>query len=85
MSDIAAQQATYPIGEHPDLPPPPGTTGIVGWMRKSLFAGPVNTALTVLTAYLLYTTIPGMLDWLFFDANISANSRAECAQQSTGA
>lgn len=85
MSDIAAQQATYAIGEHPDLPPPPGTTGIIGWMRKSLFAGPVNTALTVLTAYLLYTTIPGLLDWLFFDANISANSRAECAEQSTGA
>lgn len=85
MSDIAAQQATYAIGEYPDLPPPPGTTGIVGWMRKSLFSGPVNTALTVLTAYLLYTTIPGLLDWLFFDANISANSRAECAEQSTGA
>lgn len=85
MSDIAQNQATYAIGEYPDLPPPPGTTGIVGWMRNSLFNGPVNTILTILTAYLLYTTIPALMDWLVLDANVSANSRAECAQQSSGA
>lgn len=26
----------------PDLPPPSNTVGVVGWLRKNLFNGPVN-------------------------------------------
>ena len=32
----------------PDLPPPANTVGFVGWMRKNLFNGPVNSIVTAL-------------------------------------
>lgn len=85
MSDTALQKNQYAIGEYPDLPPPPGTTGAVGWMKNNLFDGWVNSILTILTGYLLFSTIPSLLNWTIFDANISASSRAQCAAESAGA
>ena len=40
--------ATYQPGQHPDLPPPINTTGIVGWMRGNLFSSWLNVLLTIL-------------------------------------
>ncbi len=85
MTDAALKGPIYAVGEHPDLPPPPGTTGVVGWLRNNLFSGWVNTILTIATFYLLVVSIPPILQWGIFDANISASSRAECAELSTGA
>ena len=28
----------------PDLPPPPSTAGVIGWMRENLFKGWFNSA-----------------------------------------
>ena len=28
----------YAPGTHPDLPPPPGTVGLVGWLKNNLFS-----------------------------------------------
>ncbi|MEM8814111.1 MAG: ABC transporter permease subunit, partial [Pseudomonadota bacterium] len=85
MTDAALHNPTYAVGEHPDLPPPPGTTGVIGWLRQNLFSGWVNTILTLATFYLLFISIPPILQWGIFDANISASSRAECAELSSGA
>ena len=85
MSDIEMEQTVHAAGEYPDLPPPPGTTGLIGWLRANLFSSPLNTVLTLLTAYLLYATIPPLVEWAILDANISADSRAQCAAESTGA
>ena len=27
----------YVPGTHPDLPPPPGTVGLIGWVKRNLF------------------------------------------------
>ena len=44
----------YAPGTHPDLPPPPGTVGVVGWLKNNLFSSLSNSILTLLSLYLLY-------------------------------
>ncbi|MDB3918065.1 amino acid ABC transporter permease, partial [bacterium] len=46
MSETVEQE--FAPGNHPDLPPPIRTTGIIGWSRKNLFSSPLNTILTLL-------------------------------------
>ncbi|MDA0662116.1 MAG: ABC transporter permease subunit [Proteobacteria bacterium] len=75
----------YPPGEHPALPPPAASTGIVGWLRINLFSSAFNTALTVVTLWLLYLTVASVADWMFFDSVTSADSRVACRAIDSGA
>lgn len=86
MADIAQSQApSYEPGDHPDLPPPSGTTGPIAWVRENLFGSPTNIFLTLLSVYLLYAILPGLLNWAVFDAVFSAGSRVECREIGGGA
>ena len=67
MTDIAHQQS-YPPGAHPDLPAPRRLVGPVAWVRDNLFSSPLNIALTIVCAYLLYKIVPPLLDWTIFSA-----------------
>src|SRR3954468_4168895 len=60
------------------LPAPIALTGVIGWMRASLFAGPLNTILTVLTALLLIWIVPPIIDFLFVHAVWTGNDREAC-------
>ncbi len=60
------------------LPPPPGTTGVVGWLRQNLFSSPLNIALTLLGAYLLYLIIPPAFRFLVLDAVWTGTDREAC-------
>ena len=64
---------------HPNLPPPPGAVGALGWLRRNLFSSPANIALTLLALYLLYILIPPALRWAFLDATWSGESREACS------
>jgi general L-amino acid transport system permease protein len=64
---------------HPDLPPPSSTVGTLGWLRRNLFSSPSNIALTLLALYLLYSFIPPVSRWAFFDATWSGDNREACA------
>ncbi|MEO1194044.1 MAG: amino acid ABC transporter permease [Pseudomonadota bacterium] len=72
------EQRSYPPGQHPDLPPPRGTTGVWGWVRKSLFSNWINTILTLVTAYLLYIVITGLFSWSVTAAVVSGDDRRLC-------
>jgi len=80
MTDTTQDQA-YETGEHPDLPPPATTVGIVGWLRKNLFATPTDVALTIFAAYLIYLMVPPVLDWAFFSADWSGSTREDCSRE----
>ena len=64
---------------HPNLPPPPGAVGALGWLRRNLFSSPSNIALTLLALYLLYILIPPALRWAFLDATWSGDNREACS------
>ena len=44
---------TYKPGSYPNLPPPPGTVGVYGWIKNNLFSSISNSLLTILSAILL--------------------------------
>ena len=71
-------QNSHAAGELPDLPPPASEVGAIGWVRHNLFSSTTNIVITVLTFYLLYVIVPPMLNWLFLDAVLSADSRDDC-------
>jgi len=74
----------YTPGTHPDLPPPVRTTGPVAWMRINLFSSPLNIALTIASVWILWSIIPGVVDWVALDAVWSATDRKDCwAQMAT--
>ncbi len=83
MSNIEARTTSeFPPGQHPDLPPPVATSGVVGWIRQNLFPTPLNAIATLLALYALYLVLPPLFDWLIFDANWQeGTSRADCVKE----
>ena len=79
------QEKTYLPGSHPDLPPPPGTVGIYGWIRNNLFSSISNSLLTIISVILLYYLIDGIIGWFLFDAVYNAESKIECRKIDSGA
>lgn len=52
---------------------PLGTKGIFHWLKENLFSSVVNTLLTIVSVYFLYTILPPLLDWMIFDATWSGS------------
>ena len=74
----SAPPSRYAPGTHPDLPPPVRTTGPIAWAQQNLFSSPLNIFLTLAGIWLLYSTIPPLVEWAFIKSIWSAASRAEC-------
>ncbi len=71
----------YPPGRHPALSPPASQVGVVAWLRANLFSGPVNAALTLLSLYLIWLTVPPLIEWAIIDANFNTGeSREACVK-----
>ena len=60
------------------LPPPTSSSGPIGWLRENLFSGVRNTILTLLALYLLWLTIPPMIQFLFIDDSKSKIKDVVC-------
>jgi len=66
------------------MAPPVNDSGVIGWMRKNLFSNIANTILTLFAMYILYLTIPGMIQWIFTDAVWTGDDRLACATVAQG-
>ena len=75
------EQKKYPVGAHPDLPPPVSTTGPLAWIKTNLFSSPLNTALTILSLWLLWTIVPPFINWVFLESIWDAADRKDCWAQ----
>ena len=80
MSEFANDpgRSFYRTENIPQSPPPVSTVGVLGWMRQNLFSSPVNTALTLLTLYLLYSVVPPLFEWAFIDSLSQGESNKDC-------
>lgn len=61
-------------------PAPVQTVGALGWIRNNLFSSIPNSMATLIIAYFLYLTIPGLIDWLFVSANWSGTTQDACTK-----
>ncbi len=62
------------------LSPPTARQSAWSWVRANLFNSPLNTVLTLAGIWLLWRTVPPILDWAIFDATWQGDSREACAQ-----
>ena len=79
MADTMANERRYAPGQHPDLPPPSISVGMVGWLRQNLFSSISNSVLTCLCIALILYVVPGLLSWAIFDAQVDGSSRTDCS------
>ncbi|MBF0289113.1 MAG: amino acid ABC transporter permease [SAR324 cluster bacterium] len=70
--------STSEFQSQPDRPPPNFQTGWVKWFRDNLFSSPFNTFLTIVAVYLLYLTLPWILQWAIFEADWVGTTREAC-------
>ncbi len=63
-----------------NIPPPPAAEnlrpplteiGIIGWMKANLFNGWFNSILTLLVLYLLWLSVPPLINWAFINSHWS--------------
>ncbi len=84
---IATQDSMIKPGTHPGyiraepvaaMPAPGATTGVVGWMRASLFSSPVNIVLTLLTILFILWIVPPFIEFMITHAVWSGSDREAC-------
>ena len=80
MSDTNAQTVSY-VRETmlPESAPPATERGVVKWMRENLFSSWLNAILTILSIYVIYLILAGVLPWLL-NSVWSAGSLNECRE-----
>ncbi len=69
---------SYPPGEHPSLPAPPGTTGTIGWIRTNLVSTPLNAVLSLGALYLAYLLISWAVNWMVLDSVVTGDDQTIC-------
>jgi general L-amino acid transport system permease protein len=62
----------------PSLPPPLASRGMIGFLRESLFSGPLNIALTVVSLGLIALIVPPAIRFLVIDAVWEGTDREAC-------
>jgi general L-amino acid transport system permease protein len=50
---------------------PSTSKGVLFWLRENLFSDIKDSLLTLLGIYIIYSTLPPLLDWMIFDATWS--------------
>lgn len=85
MAQIAENGTAVPTSQPVAIKPPAIEIGIVGWLRKNLFSSVWNTLLTLAAAYVLFITIPPILDWGILRAVWWSETSAACKVEGAGA
>jgi general L-amino acid transport system permease protein len=62
----------------PSLAPPLASRGLLGLLRESLFAGPLNIALTILSVGVIALVLPPTVRFLLLDAVWQGTDREAC-------
>ena len=80
MSDSHANSVAFVRTEPvPSAPPPSTATGVVAWMRQNLFATVPNAALTLVSLFVIYSVLSGVLPWIL-NGVWNSTSLAQCRE-----
>jgi len=78
MTQAFFRQKDQMLGERP---PPASTVGIVGWLRTNLFSNWLNSLLTILSLYILWSSVPSLVEWAFLKAQLGGEDRFACSEE----
>ncbi len=67
------------------FPAPSRSVGTRFWLKKNFFASPTSILFTILALWLVLSSLPGIIDWLFLEASWGGTSRAACEAHPDGA
>lgn len=70
--------------EAPEMPAPTSSRGPVAWIRDNLFPNWWNTLLTLVSVYIGYILISGVLDFALISAVFRGDSGKACIQEGGG-
>jgi general L-amino acid transport system permease protein len=76
-----SEKLSYKLSEHHDMPPLRKTVGSMRWMRRNLFSSPVNTLLTLISLWIIYISVPPVIQWALLDADWMGTSRDDCTRE----
>lgn len=62
----------------PPEPPPPATTGAMGWMRENLFSSVTDTIMTVISIIIIVWAVDNILAWALLNSVWNADSLNGC-------
>lgn len=63
----------------PEQEPPRAETGIIKWARENLFSTPMSVVLTLISLYVIYAVLSGIIPWLL-NSVWNAGSLSECRE-----
>jgi len=66
--------------EIPPSPPPPASTGAIGWIRTNLFSGLFSSILTILAITAIVMLLTRFVDWAFLKGVWNASSLSQCRE-----
>jgi len=64
----------------PEQAPPLTSIGIIGWVRANLFSNWLNTAMTLISLYVIWWCLAQIVPWIF-QSSWTATSLRECREQ----
>lgn len=86
MTDISPNIGWVRTKDAERLPPPPNTTGLIGWLLQNLFNSPLNSVMTIVGALFIAWIGWGIIEWAVIRAVFTGENRDACvAGQQTGA
>ncbi len=65
-------------GHKADIPPPASSVGVLGWLRENLFSSWQSTILTVFALWIVYMTVPPLVNWAIIDATWTGTQAQDC-------
>jgi general L-amino acid transport system permease protein len=66
------------------MAPPLLVRGPIAWVRENLFGSPLHVVLTLVALYLVYVTVPPIIDFFFIDAVWTGSDREACREDVIG-
>ena len=84
MADTSTSVAFVRTETIPQMPPPVTERGAIKWMRENLFATIPNAILTIVSLYVVFSILSGVLPWIF-NGVWNASSLSECREILAGA
>ncbi len=79
MSDMNASRSFVRTEMLPEQAPPTSQQGVVKWMRENLFSSVTNSILTILSIFVIYYVLSGILPWVV-NGIWDAGSLSECRE-----